>query len=216
MAGTNRPASPTCELMTTTFLLIRHGMTDAVGQVATGRQPGVMLNDEGREHVATLPQRLGTMPIDAVYASPMERTVATAYVLARALGLDVRLEPRFIEIEYGGWSGRRYADLTSDPIWAQYNTVRSISRPPSGELLLDVQQRAVSAMLDLQAAHPGQTVAIVSHGDVLRAILQYFLGMPIDFVLRLELSPGRISVLQIGAGAPRVLQVNGDTALPVG
>lgn len=70
-------------------------------------------------------------------------------------------------------------------------------------------------MLDLHAKHPGQSVAIVSHGDVLRAILLYFLGMPLDFVLRLELSPGRISVLQLGAGAPRVLQINGECVPPV-
>ncbi len=190
-------------------------MTDAVGQVATGRQPGVLLNAEGRAHVATLPQRLAAAPIDAVYASPMERTVATARVLADARGVDVRIDARFIEIDYGQWSGRRYEDMTPDPQWQQYNTVRSISRPPSGELLLDVQQRAVSALLDLHAAHPGKGVAVVSHGDVLRAVLQYFLGMPIDFVLRLELSPGRVSVLQVGEGAPRVLQVNGDTVMPL-
>ena len=106
--------------------------------------------------------------------------------------------------------------MAADPQWELYNTVRSVTRPPDGELLIDVQQRAVSAVLEMHERHPGQTVALVSHGDVLRAILQYFLGMPIDFVLRLELSPGRISVLQIGAGAPRVLQVNGETVHPAG
>ena len=199
----------------TTVLLIRHGMTDAVGTVMTGRAPGLLLNGAGVQHVATLPQRLAAVPIDAVFASPLERTVATAQVLAAARGLEVQLEPRITEIDYGAWTGRRYAAMAADPTWQLYNSVRSVSRPPDGELLLDVQQRAVTALLDMHARHPGQTVAVVSHGDVLRAILQYFLGMPIDFVLRLELSPGRISVLQIGAGTPRVLQVNGETASPV-
>lgn len=200
----------------TSFLLIRHGMTDAVGKVMTGRSPGLLLNAAGLEHVATLPQRLAPMAIDAIYASPLERTVATARVLADARGLDVHIEPRITEIDYGGWTGRYFEAMAGDPAWGLYNTVRSVARPPAGEMLIDVQQRAVSALLDMHARHPGETVAVVSHGDVLRAILQYFLGMPIDFVLRLELSPARISILQIGAGAPRVLQVNGDTASPVG
>jgi broad specificity phosphatase PhoE len=199
----------------TTFLLIRHGMTDAVGQVMTGRAPGLLLNTVGITHVATLPERLAGMPLDAVYASPLERTVATAQVLADARGLSLQIEPRVTEIDYGGWTGLRYDAMAPDPAWQLYNGVRSVARPPGGEMLIDVQQRAVSALLDMHARHPRQTVAVVSHGDVLRAILQYFLGMPIDFVLRLELSPGRISILQLGRGAPRVLQVNGDTASPV-
>ena len=54
-------------------------------------------------------------------------------------------------------------------------------------------------------------VAVVSHADTIRAVLQYFLGIPIDFVQRLDLSPARISVVQLGQGIPHVLQINGDT-----
>jgi probable phosphoglycerate mutase len=59
-------------------------------------------------------------------------------------------------------------------------------------------------------------VAVVSHADTLRAMLLYFLGMPIDFVQRLDLSPARLSVLQVGESAPRVLQVNADTYVASG
>jgi len=195
----------------TFFLLIRHGMTDAVGRLMTGHAPGVHLNDEGRAQAASLPERVVGAPIAAVYASPLERTRDTAQALADARALTVQIEPRLIEIDFGEWSGRRFADLVTDPHWQQYNAVRSIARPPAGESLLEVQQRAVSAILDMRAKHEGEVVAVVTHADTLRAILLYFLGMPIDFVLRLELWPGRISVLRLGAGAPAVLQVNGET-----
>jgi probable phosphoglycerate mutase len=78
-----------------------------------------------------------------------------------------------------------------------------------------VQTRTVAALFDIHARHPGEVVAVVSHADTLRAVLLYFLGMPIDFVQRLELSPARLSVLQIGESAPRVLQVNADTLPPL-
>lgn len=194
----------------TTFLLIRHGLTDAVGQLMTGHRAGVHLNDVGRDQVATLPSRLGGVKLAAIYASPLERTLEMAQPIADARGLRVQIDRRFIEVDFGDWTGRRFADLASDPHWQLYNAFRGVTRPPNGESLLDIQQRTVRALLELQERHPDAVVAVVSHADTLRAILLYFLGMPVDFVQRLDLSPGRISVLQLGGGAPRVLQVNGD------
>lgn len=195
----------------TTFLFIRHGLTDAVGVVMSGHAAGVHLNTTGREEVATLPARLGTTPIAALYASPLERTRETAQAIADARGLKVVIEPRFIEVEFGDWTGKRFADLTSDPRWQLYNAVRGVTRAPRGESLLDVQHRAIEAVLELHERHVSEVVAVVSHADTIRAILQYFLGMPIDFVQRLDLSPARISVMQLGDGIPHLLQINGDT-----
>jgi broad specificity phosphatase PhoE len=79
--------------------------------------------------------------------------------------------------------------------------------------MLAVQMRVVSTLLDLGERYPEGTVAVISHGDVIRAALLYFLGMPVDFFHRLEISPGRVSVVQLGGWAPRVLQVNGESAM---
>jgi probable phosphoglycerate mutase len=195
----------------TTILLIRHGLTDAVGQLMTGHRAGVHLNATGRDQAAALPSRLGNVPLAAIYSSPLERTLETAQPIADARGLRVQTDGRLIEVDFGDWSGRRFADLASDAHWQLYNSVRGVTRPPNGESLLDVQKRAVAAVLSLHARHPDDVIAVVSHADTLRAILLYFLGMPVDFVLRLDLGPARISVVQLGAGAPRVLQVNGDS-----
>ena len=198
----------------TTFLLIRHGLTDAVGRVMAGRSPGVHLNDVGRRQAATLPARLANVPVHAVYSSPLERALETAQPLAEARGLNVHIDPRFVEIEYGDWTNRTFASMAGDEGWRAYNAFRGVSRPPGGEGLVDIQQRVVAGLLDLSSRHPGQTVAIVSHADTLRAAVMYVLSIPIDFVLRVELDPARISVVELGTGAPRVLQVNGDTVPP--
>ncbi len=199
----------------TTFLLIRHGLTDAVGQLMTGHEPGVHLNATGRDQAAALPGRLNHVPLAAIYASPLERTRETAQPVADARGLPIQVEPRFIEVDFGGWTNHRFADLAADPHWLLYNAHRGVTRPPNGEGLIDVQARVVEALLDLQARHPDEVVAVFSHADTLRAILLYFLGMPVDFVLRLDLGPARISVLQLGAGAPRIVQVNGENVPPI-
>jgi len=195
----------------TTFIFIRHGLTDAVGHLMTGHEAGVHLNATGRDQAASLPARLGNVHIAALYASPLERARETAQPIADARGLRIEIEPRFIEVEFGEWTNRRFADLASDPHWRLYNAFRGVTRPPSGEALVDVQMRTASAVFDLHARHPDETIVVVSHADTLRAVLLYLLGMPVDFVQRLELSPARISVVQFGESAPRVLQVNGDT-----
>ena len=199
----------------TTFLLIRHGLTDAVGRTMTGHSPGVHLNATGRDQAAALPERLNNVPLAAIYASPLERTRETAQPVADARGLPIRLEPRFLEVDFGGWTNRRFADLATDPHWQLYNAHRGVTRPPAGEALIEVQARTVAALLDLHERHPNDVVAIFSHADTIRAILLYVLGMPIDFVQRLDLSPARISVLQLGAGAPHIVQVNGENVPPI-
>ena len=89
--------------------------------------------------------------------------------------------------------------------------MRSVTPAPGGELLIEVQLRALRALLDLRERHDGGHVAVVSHGDVIRGVLMYLLGMPIDFVHRVDIAPARISIVDLSADAPRVLLVNGDS-----
>ena len=201
--------------MATRFLLIRHGNTDAVGKFHSGHAPGLHLNAGGRDQVARLVSALRDVPLAAIVSSPLERTRETADAIAADHRLDVQIEPAVIEIDTGEWTGRSFADLAPSDHWRRYNTARAITRPPAGELLLDVQHRAINALLIWQARYPDGNVAVVSHGDVIRSSLQYFLGMPIDYVLRFEISPARFSIVEVGDGWTRVLQVNGDSASPI-
>jgi probable phosphoglycerate mutase len=195
----------------TRFLLVRHGMTDAVDAYLAGTAPGVHLNAAGRAQVEELAWRLNQVPIAAIASSPLERAVETAKPIARDHGLDVQLLPALNEVEIGEWTGKRLEELGGDPRWLEYNTSRSTTGPPGGELMIDVQHRAVTALVELSRRYLSGTVAVISHGDVLRAILLFALGMPIDSWYRLEVAPARVSVVILNEGMPRVLQVNGDS-----
>ena len=196
----------------TTFLLIRHGLTDAVNHRLAGIAPGTHLNEVGRAQVAGLVDQLRHIPLTAIVSSPLERTRETADPIGRDHGLAVDIVPAFLEYDVGAWTGMPFTDLDANEWWHRFNTARSVTRPDRGELMLEVQQRSVRALLDLHAQHRDGMVGIVTHGDVIRAILLFALGMPIDFYHRLEILPARISIVEISAEAPRVLQVNGDTA----
>jgi broad specificity phosphatase PhoE len=196
----------------TTFLLIRHGLTDAVDHRLAGIAPGTYLNEAGRTQVARLVDVLHHVPLAAIVSSPLERTRETADAIGRDHGLAVETVSAFLEYDVGAWTGLPFTALDHNAQWHRFNAARSVTRPDGGELMIDVQRRAVHAVLDLRARYDGAIVAVVSHGDVIRAMLLYALGMPIDFYHRLEILPARISIVQFTSELPRVLQMNGDTA----
>jgi probable phosphoglycerate mutase len=197
----------------TTILLIRHVLTDDVDRVLSGRAAGVRLNDEGRRQAAEIAQRLRDVPLDAVLTSPLERARDTAEAIAAKRAVRVQTIEALQEFDVGQWTGRAIASMDANTSWRRFNEVRSTTPAPGGELMLAVQMRVVSTLLDLGERYPDGTVAVISHGDVIRAALLYFLGMPVDFFHRLEISPGRVSMVQLGGWAPRVLQVNGESAM---
>jgi broad specificity phosphatase PhoE len=146
-----------------------------------------------------------------VVSSPLERTRQTADALARDHGLAVSVANEVNEIDFGAWTGSTFAAIDRDERWRRYNTARAITAPLRGELMIEAQVRALKALLDLRDRNRGGTVAIVSHGDVIRGLLLYFLGMPVDFVHRLEVAPARISVVDLSEDDVRVVQINGDS-----
>jgi probable phosphoglycerate mutase len=194
----------------TTFLLIRHGVTDAVGKTITGRLPGVHLNEAGQRQADDLPTRLKRWKIDAIYSSPLERALETAAPAARKLGLKVLMSEALSEVDFGEWSGRSLAELDQLPEWRLYNTFRSSARAPGGELATEVQTRMVEQLTRYSRQHPDQIVAVFSHADAIRLALVHFLGMPIDLMHRLEIRPASISAVRLAEWGPQVLLMNGS------
>lgn len=205
----------------TCYLFIRHGETDHTGAVLSGRTPGVALSERGRRQAAGLPERLKSLPPDMVCTSPLERCYQTAEILARAHGLEPRVLPDLMELDYGKWGGKRPAELDQDSYWHEYNRHRSLRRIPAGELLVEGQLRMLHAVETLQREAPNATVALVGHSDPIKAILGYLLGLPLDFINRLAIAPGSASIATLGEGEPRVHCINitgpvGDAVLDEG
>lgn len=192
----------------TTVLLVRHGHTDWIGTGIAGRQPGVHLNAVGAEQAARLPARLAGLPIHAIYSSPLDRTRETAAPLAAERGLEVRDCADAIELGFGDWTSERFAVLERDVRWRRFNSFRGFTRAPGGELMPEVQTRIVRAIEQVCVAHRGQTVAVFSHGDVIRAAMAYFLGVPLDLFQRIEIRPASVSRIRLTDDGVLVLGVN--------
>lgn len=194
--------------MTTTVLLIRHGAHDLLGRVLCGRMPGVGLNEDGRAQADMLAETLAGDSIAAVYASPLERTLDTASPLAAGCHLAVDVEQSLQEIDFGEWTGRGFDALAQDPDWQLWNRLRQFGRPPGGEYALAAQCRIVAFLHQAAFRHPGETVAMVSHADLIKSAIAWALSQALDFHDRLEISPASVSKLVLEPWGTKVVGLN--------
>jgi probable phosphoglycerate mutase len=179
-----------------------------VGQWLAGRTPGIHLNEAGCEEARILATRLGRLPIAALYSSPLERALETAEPLAQSLGLTVQAAPGLTELDFGEWTGRTLRELAPLALWQQFNTQRSATRIPGGELMSEVVARARRELEGMEEEHRGAIVAAVTHGDVIRGLLAEFLGLSLDQLQRLEVAPASVSLIRMHDDGAHVGAVN--------
>ncbi|MFC3631228.1 histidine phosphatase family protein [Paracoccus angustae] len=189
--------------------LVRHGAHDDLGTWLSGRTRDIALNEAGREETAALARRLAGRGVEAIAASPRRRTAETAAILGQILGPAPVVAEALDEIDFGAWSGSRFADLDGDPAWRHWNAARGAAPTPGGETMEAAAARA-AAHLDRLAAQGGGPVLCVSHCDVIRGVLAHALGLSLDNILRFEIAPASISwVMAHGQGRMHVLTMNG-------
>ncbi|MGH8903810.1 MAG: histidine phosphatase family protein [Egibacteraceae bacterium] len=196
-----------------TVLLIRHATTAATGKRLGGRTDAP-LDDAGRRQAMATAARLADLPIRAVYASPLARTFETAQIVAAPHRLKVRPCEDVIEIEYGRWTDRPLKPLTRNKLWAVIQARPSLVRFPDGETIRYAQLRAVDALEEIAARHRSGIVAVVSHADIIKAIVAFYAGMPLDAFQRLYVGPSSVTVLAVSDGArPMLLRFNDEGPL---
>jgi broad specificity phosphatase PhoE len=194
--------------MTTTIVLIRHGAHDLLGQILVGRMPGVCLNSSGRAQAEGLIARLSRWRISAIHTSPSSRARETAEPLAKHLNLSAKVDPAFDEIDVGQWTGVHFDTLREDLTWRRWNTSRSLARCPEGESFVDVHARMARGLEQLARHYSGQTVAVFSHGDIIKVAICHVLGLPLDFHVRFDIDPASLSALVYGEWGAKLLKLN--------
>lgn len=195
--------------MTTTFFLIRHAAHDNVGDYLAGRMAGVCLGETGRAQALRLASHMAPQPLAAICCSPRERTLETAKPIAIACSPDkITICQELDEIDFGAWSGKTFEELNQDAEWLTWNSRRQQARTPGGETMLDVQQRVTSLMQQLRKRHQNQSVALVSHADVIKAAVCKVLGMPLGDCFRFDIDPASITTVVSGDWGAKLIRLN--------
>ena len=199
--------------------LIRHGTNDLQEQgILAGWTPGIHLNHKGQAEAQALAQRLTPAKIEAVYSSPLERALETAEIVAGPHELQVVVREGLGEVRFGRWDGQPVERLRRRRLWRAGQIAPSTMRFPGGESPREMQARVVAELENLRSRHPQQIIAVVSHADVIKAAVAFYIGLPLDLFHRLVVRPASLTVLELGGPVARLLCLNdtGHTSPVVG
>lgn len=181
------------------LLLIRHGEVLAnreMRYVGTRDEP---LADSGIVQADLLASALASLPVRAVYSSPLLRARETGRRIAEAREVDLRIEPRLREQSFGEWEGLTRAEVLERDRERLLRWETDLGTPPpGGEPLTEVQARVLGLVQDLAAGHRGEHVALVSHVGPIKALLCAALGAPLATARHLFLDPATLTVVDWG------------------
>lgn len=168
--------------MVTTVYLIRHAQAEGnEKRLFQGHYNGAV-SEMGWKQLEQLAEFGKSLPLEAVYSSPLDRAVETAKAVNRHHGLPIRLRDGLIEINGGDWEGVPWERFPQD--FPEENNAWE-NRPwqfeaPNGETMAEVYDRISAAVLEIVKESPGRTIAIVSHGCAIRNFLTFVKGLPVD------------------------------------
>ncbi|MBM35671.1 MAG: hypothetical protein CL460_00695 [Acidimicrobiaceae bacterium] len=176
------------------LLIVRHGRTVAnAGGLLQGRVDNP-LDDRGRQQAKQISAALG--PIDVVVSSPLQRARETA----GPLGLPVRIDERWIELDYGEWDELPITDVSADQ-WTQWRNDPMFA-PPGGESLAELDRRVVEACDDLVGEATELNVAVFTHVSPIKSAISWALGVNDPISWRLHVGQAQISRILIRDGRP--------------
>jgi phosphoserine phosphatase len=195
----------------TKILLTRHGHVDGIKpERFRGRAP-LDLTARGRAEAAALAQRIATgWRPSHVYTSPMGRCIETATAIARACGIAAKTCDDLTDINYGTWQFKTFAEAKAlDPgLFEAWFARPQLVRFPNGESLQDLVARAANALRMVLARHPGETIVLVGHDSVNRALLLEFLDQPLSAYWRVAQNPCCLNEIDVSRERISVLRMN--------
>ena len=184
----------------TRLYLIRHGATMLTAEDRFAGATNVALSNEGRTQAAALADRLKSVRFEAIYASPLDRTMETASILAAPHHLAVQAVDGLREISHGRWEGMTRGEVLAafpDEV-AAWDEDPYTFAPAGGESGLAVTARALPPLMDIYAAHRGGHVAIVSHKATIRLVISSMLGFdPRRYRDNLDQSPCALNIVDV-------------------
>lgn len=194
----------------TALLLIRHTEPAAWAKGVCHGVLDVPLSEDGTIHAQRIADHLRDTTLDAVYASPLSRAVVTATAVAAPHGLTPVLREQLTEIDFGAFEGRTFDEIAaSEPdLYGQWMCDPVTVRFPAGETFEDLRARVTEEIARIRRENRGGSVAVVTHGGVIRAVLADVLGMEGGKIFCIGQSWGGLSLVEWVGDSPIVRYLN--------
>ncbi|MBW4461091.1 MAG: histidine phosphatase family protein [Nodosilinea sp. WJT8-NPBG4] len=197
--------------------LLRHGETEFSQTGGFCGELDTELTPEGVAMADAFAAKYQAMPWQAIFASPMKRTIATAMPLSKAVGVNVQLRNGLKEINYGQWEGltaeyvrEHFADdylhWLTEPAW---------NPPTGGESSVQIASRASLVMAEIEESFAEGNVLVVSHKATIRIILCNLMGMDVGrYRNRISLPVASVTHVQFNNNGPMLMKHGDRTHLP--
>lgn len=201
----------------TKIYLIRHAEAEGNLYRRVQGQYDSLVTDRGWLQIQALTERFRDIPVDAVYASDLYRTMCTASAVYRTHGLPLQTDPGLREVKLGVWEDKPWGLVaredrqqltyfnTNDPRW----------KVAGGETFQELRERLLGTLTKLALRHDGQTIAVVSHGMALRNGMAALQGLSVAQGAQVPHCDNTgISLVEYENGQWRVVFQNDNSHLP--
>ncbi len=168
----------------------------------------IPLNRKGIAQVKRIARLLPNLDVHAIYSSPLKRALDTALIQVEQNKMPLKIEPNITEVALGRGEGYRFDDLIKDDAYLRFLKSPLKSAVPGGETILGVQKRGLKAMQRATREVPKGRILLVSHADVIRAILCHYLRLPLQEFRRLRVDNGSLSVIEVDGAWAEIKVMN--------
>lgn len=191
--------------MSQTLYFLRHGQTEWSRKNAFCGSLDPELTPDGSEMGEAFASSYSSTPWEAIFCSPMNRTLATVRPLCEAVNMQPQLRDGLKEINYGDWEGQTpetvsqefhddYIRWLADPAWYA---------PTGGEMAVAIASRATQVIEEIKQFYNDGNVLIVSHKATIRIMLCSLMGIDVGrFRFRLGCPVGSVSIVEFGSHGP--------------
>lgn len=203
--------------MALNLYLLRHGETEAS---RTGGYVGftdVDLTPEGLAMAEAFAEKYKHLPWQAIFASPLKRTVATATPIAKAVGLNIQLRNGLKEMFFGEWEGLSLEEVKArhDKDYNNWMTEPAWNPPTGGETGMQVASRAAMVIAEIENQFTEGNVLVVSHKTTIRLMLCSLLGIDSGrYRDRINMPVASVSLVRFDKYGPMLLKHGDRTHLP--
>ena len=195
----------------TIILLVRHGHVPGISPERFRGRTDIELTDRGIAEARKTADWIARFwRPTVVYTSPLKRCIDTAAPIAEKCAVSVEIYPGLNDLNYGEWQWQTHEAIAQKypVLYERWRAHPQLRRFPKGESLQDLAARTADTLRFVIEKHPAQTVVMVAHHSVNRALLLQALDQPLSGYWKLNQDPCAISEITVSSDRIVVVRVN--------
>jgi len=182
----------------TEIYLIRHGQTAWNKELRFRGRVDIPLNEQGIREARAIADALRNKTIDAIYTSPLRRSIETAQPVAELLHLEIVPVQEFIDISYGEWEGLLFSEvkIRYKDLYRKWEESPNLIQFPRGESLDEVRERSYFAFNDIVRRELGNSIVVIPHRVINKVLLCALLGLNNSYFWKIKQDTGCINLIE--------------------